>query len=173
MSRELMSLPIVKPTSAPDELMTSVSSGSGTFHRASRRIPTALSGRHDFLGNRFEEDFRAGCLVDVVVGARAEVRLLHARLLAAQIGHASGPDFLGFHWCQQPHLIDRPLGTCGLPHACELSGKIRALEQVVEPTHACARQVADGTTLDQPDADIGMRCRDEAAQRDRLNRHFV
>ena len=41
MSRELMSFPIVQPTIVPRELMTSASSGSGTLHVASRRIPTA------------------------------------------------------------------------------------------------------------------------------------
>ena len=41
MSRELMSLPIVQPTSRPREFVTSASSGSGTFHFASRRMPTS------------------------------------------------------------------------------------------------------------------------------------
>lgn len=48
MSRELMSLPAVQPTSPPRELNTSTSSGSGTFHLASRRIPTLPPGPEAF-----------------------------------------------------------------------------------------------------------------------------
>ncbi len=40
MSRELMSLPMVYPMIAPLDVTARVSSGSGTFHRASRRMRT-------------------------------------------------------------------------------------------------------------------------------------
>jgi len=51
MSRELMSLPMVKPMMFPEELMTSASSGSGTFHRASVRIPTGSPGDTTLSGS--------------------------------------------------------------------------------------------------------------------------
>ena len=48
MSRELMSLPIVQPTMSPRAFITSASSGSGTFHRASPRMPTPSPGPTTF-----------------------------------------------------------------------------------------------------------------------------
>ncbi len=78
----------------PRELITSASSGSGTLHFASRRMPTAFSGRHDLLRKRLEENLGPVRVVHPVVGRRAEVGLFHARGLAAQVRHASRPHFL-------------------------------------------------------------------------------
>ncbi len=44
MSRDDMSLPMVKPSIVPAELIQSASSGSGTFHFESRRMRTGLPG---------------------------------------------------------------------------------------------------------------------------------
>ena len=49
MSRELISLPMVKPTRSPRRLKTSTSSGSGTLQRASERIPTGAPGPMAFV----------------------------------------------------------------------------------------------------------------------------
>ena len=50
MSRELMLLPMVNPAILADELITSANSGSGTFHVASLRMPTASPGETTFSG---------------------------------------------------------------------------------------------------------------------------
>jgi len=44
MSRELMSLQIVQPMMRPEELTTTASSGSGTFHFESLRMRTFCPG---------------------------------------------------------------------------------------------------------------------------------
>ena len=71
------------------------------------------------------------------------------------------------------HIADHHRALHRIVSGAAFKRAVGALEQIVDPAHARARQVADGATLDEPDADIGMRCSNEAAQRDWLNRHFV
>ena len=65
-------------------------------HAPRRVAPNAdrLAGRHDFLRQRLEENLGPLRVVDPVVRRRAEVGLLHARGLAAQVRHAGSPHFL-------------------------------------------------------------------------------
>ena len=74
MSRELMSLQMVQPMILPDELTTTASSGSGTFHFESLRMRTSWRGpedldpdrgrrRRDLLG---DQDAGAECAALVV-----------------------------------------------------------------------------------------------------------
>ena len=89
-----MSLPIVQPTICPRELSTSASSGSGTLHVASRRMPTASPVATTFSAIALKKISGRSASYTLVVRRRAEVGLLHARGLAAQVRHARGPHFL-------------------------------------------------------------------------------
>ena len=94
MSRELMSLPIVQPTICAARVEHERKLRLGHAPRRIAANPDRLAGRHDLLRQRLEENLGAIGVVHPVVRRRAEVGLLHARGLAAQVGHAGGPDFL-------------------------------------------------------------------------------
>src|SRR5438094_5677509 len=54
----------------------------------------SLARGDDFFWQRLEKEFRTGGIVNLVVRGSAEIRLLHAGLLAAQISDARRPDLL-------------------------------------------------------------------------------
>ena len=78
----------------------------------------------DFLRQRLKEQFGPLCVVNTIVGRRAEVRLLHARLLAAQISHACRPDLLRIHRSKQLYLGNSERGQIGARHGDHLRGHL-------------------------------------------------
>ena len=155
MSRELMSFPIVNPTIAPDELITSASSGSGTFQRASLPDPDGLAWRDDLFRKRLEEDLRPLGIVDAVVGARAELGFHHSGFPASEIGHTGGPHLLGFDRRQQPDAVERMRCQSGRAETHELVCEVGSFEEALHAMHAGIRQIEESLTVrDQPDADV-------------------
>ena len=87
-----------------------------------------------FLARRLEKDLRAVGVVDAIVGRGAEIRLLHPRGLASQIGHASRPDFLALDGSTERHVSDLQPG--------EVSGSIAASAPFTSPvSSSCDRLV--------------------------------
>src|SRR5437588_722712 len=66
-----------------------------------------VAGTDDAPGGRLEEQLRPRRLVDEIVEARSTSRFFLAGLLAALVGDAGGPHFLGVERRQQRRLFDR------------------------------------------------------------------
>ncbi len=97
---------MVYPTSDPRA--SSTERQLRLWHTPSRvaPYPHSFARRHRFFSDGFEKDLRAVGVVDAIVGRGAEIRLLHPRGLASQIGHSSRPDFLALHGSTERHVSD-------------------------------------------------------------------
>src|SRR5690606_19716248 len=66
---------------------------------------------------RFQEDLRPGGIVDTLMHVGL-ARLFHARIPAAAIGDAGGPDFLLVNWSPERYVPQR-VGTDGGTARCD------------------------------------------------------
>ena len=114
-----------------------------------------LTVGHDLLWQRFEEDLRAWCGVNAVVGIGAEGRFLHARRLAPQIGHPCRPDLLVVHWRAETDLAKRQPGQITFGEVPETLTPGLVIQKWLELSDACGSQISHhGVLVHQTDADL-------------------
>ena len=87
--------------------MSSASSGSGTFHRASRRILTRPPGPTTRHARGLEKEFRPFGVVDEIVelASGRRLRFFHPRRAASEVGDAGRPHFLLLDRRQQLYRV--------------------------------------------------------------------
>ena len=150
--------------------MTKASSGSGTLQRIFADAH-CLARANYFFRKRFEEKFGPRRVVNLVISRGAEIRFLHARLLAAQIRNADRPNFLLLNRREKFHFAQRITRQIpGRRQASELRNKpSTSRSEETRSIPSADKSITVGILHYQPDARAGLGIL-KAAQ---LHHHFV
>ena len=139
MSRDDTSLPAQNPTISPRAFTTSVSSGSGTFQRLSRRMRMGIPSSGDSPAGRLEEQLRPLGVVHLRIHV-LDGRFRFARFAAAQVGDAGGPHFAG----RLDRRERRAAGDGLAGVAREKAGQLRRAADCEQAVRAGSLPPADG-----------------------------